>query len=48
MIDNLDLKARIRTGLLSFPVTPFTEDGAFAPGRSAPTWNGCPTILSLV
>ena len=32
MIDNLDLKARIRNGLLSFPVTPFGDDGAFAPG----------------
>ncbi len=31
MIDNQDLKARIRTGLLSFPVTPFGADGAFAP-----------------
>ena len=31
MIENQDLKARIRTGLLSFPVTPFGEDGAFAP-----------------
>jgi 5-dehydro-4-deoxyglucarate dehydratase len=32
MIDNLDLKDRIRNGLLSFPVTPFGNDGAFAPG----------------
>lgn len=31
MIENEDLKARIRTGLLSFPVTPFGDDGAFAP-----------------
>jgi 5-dehydro-4-deoxyglucarate dehydratase len=26
------LKAAIASGLLSFPVTHFTEDGAFAPG----------------
>lgn len=31
MIANDDLQARIRTGLLSFPVTPFGEDGGFAP-----------------
>ena len=31
MLDNDDLKARIRTGLLSFPVTPFGADGGFAP-----------------
>lgn len=30
MIDNDDLKACIRTGLLSFPVTPFGPDGGFA------------------
>ena len=32
MLDNDDLKARIRTGLLSFPVTPFDDQGDFAPG----------------
>lgn len=31
MLDNQDLQARIRTGLLSFPVTPFAADGGFAP-----------------
>ncbi|MBL9059206.1 MAG: 5-dehydro-4-deoxyglucarate dehydratase [Mangrovicoccus sp.] len=31
MIANDDLCARIRTGLLSFPVTPFGADGGFAP-----------------
>ena len=31
MIDNDDLKERIRNGLLSFPVTPFDADGDFAP-----------------
>jgi len=31
MLDNLDLQARIRNGLLSFPVTPFGADGGFAP-----------------
>ncbi len=31
MIDNNDLKERIRTGLLSFPVTAFNSDGDFAP-----------------
>ena len=31
MLDNLDLQARIRHGLLSFPVTPFGADGDFAP-----------------
>ena len=30
MLDNLDLQARIRNGLLSFPVTPFDEAGDFA------------------
>lgn len=32
MIDNSDLQSRIRTGLLSFPVTPFDDDDEFAPG----------------
>jgi len=32
MIANNDLRERIRHGLLSFPVTPFGTDGAFAPG----------------
>lgn len=31
MLDNQDLQARIRTGLLSFPVTPFGADGNIAP-----------------
>lgn len=31
MIDNSDLQALIRNGLLSFPVTPFGADGGFAP-----------------
>lgn len=31
MIANNDLRERIRHGLLSFPVTPFGTDGAFAP-----------------
>ena len=31
MIPNDDLRARIRTGLLSFPVTPFDAGGGFAP-----------------
>jgi len=31
MLDNLDLQARIRDGLLSFPVTPFDAAGQFAP-----------------
>lgn len=31
MLDNNDLKERIRTGLLSFPVTPFDDSGNFAP-----------------
>jgi 5-dehydro-4-deoxyglucarate dehydratase len=30
MLDNLDLQARIRNGLLSFPVTPFDAAGDFA------------------
>ncbi|SNR56940.1 5-dehydro-4-deoxyglucarate dehydratase [Puniceibacterium sediminis] len=30
MLDNQDLQARIRTGLLSFPVTPFDDAGDFA------------------
>lgn len=30
MLDNQDLQARIRTGLLSFPVTPFNDDDTFA------------------
>jgi len=30
MLDNQDLKERIRNGLLSFPVTPFGADGGFA------------------
>ncbi len=30
MLDNSDLQARIRTGLLSFPVTPFNDAGDFA------------------
>jgi 5-dehydro-4-deoxyglucarate dehydratase len=32
MIDNSDLQGRIRTGLLSFPVTPFDAEDAFNPG----------------
>jgi len=31
MFENSDLQSRIRTGLLSFPVTPFGADGGFAP-----------------
>ena len=31
MFENNELKERIRTGLLSFPVTPFDADGNFAP-----------------
>lgn len=31
MLDNSELKQRIGKGLLSFPVTPFDRDGAFAP-----------------
>lgn len=31
MIANDELRERIRTGLLSFPVTPFDADGGFAP-----------------
>lgn len=32
MLDNLDLQSRIRTGLLSFPVTAFDDQDNFAPG----------------
>nr|WP_253949414.1 5-dehydro-4-deoxyglucarate dehydratase [Mangrovicoccus sp. HB161399] len=32
MLENDDLKERIRTGLLSFPVTPFDGNDDFAPG----------------
>ncbi|WP_207652101.1 5-dehydro-4-deoxyglucarate dehydratase [Actibacterium lipolyticum] len=34
-MENNDLQARIRNGLLSFPVTPFGSDGRFAPGPFA-------------
>ncbi len=32
MIDNSELQGLIRTGLLSFPVTPFDGNDNFAPG----------------
>lgn len=50
MIDNLDLQSRIRTGLLSFPVTPFDENGKFAakPFRDHLEWLSAHPVAGLI
>ncbi|MBY6048922.1 5-dehydro-4-deoxyglucarate dehydratase [Vannielia litorea] len=50
MLDNKDLQARIKTGLLSFPVTPFGEDGGFAadPFRKHLEWLSDYEVAGLI
>ena len=50
MIANDDLRARIHTGLLSFPVTPFGADGGFAPApfRAHLAWLSAYPVAGLI
>ena len=50
MIAPTELRERIRTGLLSFPVTPFTEDDCFNPDafRAHLDWLSAHPVAALI